>query len=84
MNSTPDSTSVGLQETQENEKPVTAQDLAEVIEELEKYRERLVSEMITTAKRAKMPKKTAMDTIQPKLDQIDAQLLSLRQQQASG
>ena len=84
MNSTPDSTSVGLQETQENQKPVTAQDLAEVIEEFEKYRERLVSEMETTAKRAKMPKNAAMAQIKPQLDQIDATLSSLRQQQASG
>lgn len=58
MNSTPDSTPVSSQGTQENGKPVTTEDLTEVIEEFEQYRERLLSETMATAKRAKLPKKT--------------------------
>ena len=83
MNSTPDSTPVSSQGTQDNGKPVTAEDLTEVIEEFEQYRERLLSETMATAKRAKLPKKTAMAQIEPELAKIDATLLSLRQQQAS-
>ena len=83
MNSTPDSTPFSSQGTQENGKPVTAEDLTEVIEEFEQYRERLLSETMATAKRAKLPKKTAMAQIEPELAKIDATLLSLRQQQAS-
>ena len=78
MNPTPDPTAVSFQETPENTKPITAEDLAEVIKEFEQYRERLLTETITTAQRAKLPKKT-----EPELAKIDTTLLSLRQQQAS-
>ncbi|MDJ0602012.1 MAG: hypothetical protein QNJ37_24620 [Crocosphaera sp.] len=71
-----------MTQTQENGKQVTAEDLAEVIEQFEQYRERLLSETMTTAKRAKLPKKTVMAQIEPELAKIDATLLSLRQQQA--
>ncbi len=83
MNPTPDPTAVSFQETPENTKPITAEDLAEVIKEFEQYRERLLTETITTAQRAKLPKKTAMAQIEPELAKIDTTLLSLRQQQAS-
>ncbi|MEL4896955.1 hypothetical protein [Crocosphaera sp. Alani8] len=82
MNSTPDSTPVGSSQTQENGQQVTAEDLTEVIEQFEQYRERLLSETMTTAQRAKLPKKTAMAQIEPELAKIDATLLSLRQQHA--
>ena len=83
MNPTPDSTPVIFQGTQENGKQVTAEDLAEIIEQFEQYRERLLSETTTTAQRAKLPKKTAMAQIEPELAKIEAALLTLRQQQAN-
>ncbi len=82
MNPTPDPTAVSFPETPEKTKPITAEDLAEVIEQFEQYRERLLTETITTAKRAKLPKKTAMAQIEPELSKIDTALLNLRQQQA--
>ncbi|MDJ0508739.1 MAG: hypothetical protein QNJ64_05745 [Crocosphaera sp.] len=75
MNSTPDSTQTSFQSS--------AEELAEVIEQFEQYRERLLSETMTTAQRAKLPKKTVMAQIEPELAKIDAALLSLRQQQAA-
>ncbi|GAB4205336.1 MAG: hypothetical protein Fur006_61380 [Coleofasciculaceae cyanobacterium] len=61
----------------------TAQELAEVIEELEQYRERLVNETLATAQRAKLMKKTVMAQMEPELAKIDATLQALRAQQAS-
>ena len=61
----------------------TAQELAEVIEELEQYRERLVNETLATAQRAKLMKKTVMAQMEPELTKIDATLQALRAQQAS-
>ncbi len=82
MNPTPDPTAVSFQETPENTKPITAEDLAQVIEQFEQYRERLLTETITTAQRAKLPKKKAMAQIEPELSKIEDALLNLRQQQA--
>ncbi len=82
MNSTPDSTEVTLQGTQDNGTPANAEDIAEVIEQFEQYRERLLSETITAAQRAKLSKKTAMAQIEPELAKIDDALSNLRQQQA--
>jgi hypothetical protein len=62
---------------------VTLQELAELIEEFEQYRERLLQETIVTAQKAKMPQKTALAKIEPELAQIDATLGSLRVQQAA-
>ena len=59
---------------------VTAEDLAEVIEEFEKYRDRLVRETTETAKKAKISQKTVMAQLQPQLDQIDSKLEALRAQ----
>ncbi len=59
---------------------VTPEDLAEVISEFEKYRERLVNETVETAKKAKIPKKTVMTQLQPQLDEIDSKLEALRSQ----
>ncbi len=75
MNSTPDSTTTSVQGS--------AEEIAEVIEQFEQYRERLVSETMTTAKRAKLPKKEAMAKIEPELAKIDAALQTLRQQQSN-
>jgi prefoldin subunit 5 len=61
----------------------TAQDLANTIAEFEQYRERLVSETMTTAQRAKMPKATVMAQLEPELAKIDSALQTLREQQAA-
>lgn len=59
---------------------VTAEDLAEVITEFEKYRDRLVNETVETAKKAKISRKMVMTQLQPQLDQIDIKLEALRAQ----
>jgi hypothetical protein len=56
--------------------------LAEVIAELEQYRERLIEETTETAKRAKLMKSAVMAQLEPELAKIDASLQHLRQQQA--
>jgi fatty acid-binding protein DegV len=61
----------------------TPQELAEMIAELEQYRERLVSDTLTMAQRAKIMKAQALATLEPSLTQIDANLEALRQRQAS-
>jgi capsule polysaccharide export protein KpsE/RkpR len=60
----------------------TAQEIAETIQELEQYRERLVAETMETAKKAKMMKAAVMAQLEPELAHIDAGLVSLRAQQA--
>jgi DNA-binding protein H-NS len=60
----------------------TAQEVAEVIAEFEQYRERLLSETIAGAQKAKLPQKPALAKIEPELAQIDAALQNLRAQQA--
>jgi hypothetical protein len=62
--------------------PATVQEIAEVIAELEEYRERLVNETMETAKKAKMMKATAMTQLEPELSKIDAALANLKEQQA--
>ncbi|NJK50828.1 hypothetical protein HC931_24375 [Candidatus Gracilibacteria bacterium] len=61
---------------------VTAQELAEVIEEFERYRERLLNETIETAKRAKLMKSAVMAKLEPELAKIDATIKALQEQQA--
>jgi prefoldin subunit 5 len=61
----------------------TAQDVAEVIEELTKYRERLVNNALETAQRAKLKQSAAMAQIEPELQKIDAALQDLHSQQAA-
>jgi hypothetical protein len=65
------------------ETPVTAADLAELIVEFEKYRDRLISETTEAAKKAKLSKKATMAKLEPQLADIDAKLLRLREQQAN-
>ncbi|MBD2676450.1 MULTISPECIES: hypothetical protein [Nostoc] len=62
---------------------VTTQDIAEVIAELEQYRERLVQETTETAKRAKLMRVSVMAKLEPELAKIDAALEELRNQQAT-
>ena len=66
-----------------NEPENTAEEIAEVIQEFEQYRERLVSETMTAAQKAKLPQKAAMTKIEPELAQIDASLSSLRDRLAT-
>jgi hypothetical protein len=61
----------------------TAQELTEMIIELEQYRDRLVNDTLSMAQRAKIMKSQAMATLEPSLAQIDANLEALRQRQSS-
>lgn len=61
----------------------TVQELTVTIAEFEQYRERLVSETMTTAQRAKMPKATVMAQLEPELAKIDSALQQLRDQQTA-
>ena len=63
--------------------PVTAEDLAELIVEFEKYRERLISDSTEAAKKAKLSKKATMTKLEPQLADIDAKLKRLREQHAN-
>lgn len=63
--------------------PVTAQDLAETIQEFEQYRERLIADMTTAAQKAKLSKSKLMASLEPELAQIDAALENLRSQYAA-
>ena len=62
---------------------VDAQEVAEVIAELEQYRERLVQETMETAKRAKLMRVNVMAKLEPELAKIDSALQELRNQQAA-
>ncbi len=62
---------------------VTAQELAEVIAELEQYRERLLNETLTAAKRAKLPSSKALAQLEPQLTEIDTKLQQWRERQAA-
>jgi prefoldin subunit 5 len=63
--------------------PVTPQDLAEMIEEFERYRQRLIDEMTTAAQKAKLSKSKLMSKLEPELARIDATLDNLRAQHAT-
>ena len=69
-------------ETVANSRETNAEEVAEVIAEFEKYRERLVNETMTAAQKAKLPQKAAMAKIEPELAKIDAGLDALRAQLA--
>ncbi|MDJ0573806.1 MAG: hypothetical protein QNJ65_01395 [Xenococcaceae cyanobacterium MO_234.B1] len=66
--------------TETSNSTVTPEELAEVIQEFEQYRERLLNDTIETAKKAKLSKKQVMEQLQPQLDQIDSKLEALRNQ----
>ena len=63
--------------------PATSAELAELIVEFEKYRERLVGETLEAAKKAKLSKKATMAKLEPQLAEIDANLARIREQQAN-
>jgi len=60
----------------------TAQELEETIAEFERYRDRLFTETVEAAKRAKLSKSATMAKLEPELAKIDATIETLRQQQA--
>jgi hypothetical protein len=60
-----------------------AQELAETIAEFEKYRERLLSETLAAAQKAKLMKSQVMAKLAPELADIDSKIAALRQQQAN-
>ena len=69
-------------ETVANSRETNVEEVAEVIAEFEKYRERLVNETMAAAQKAKLPQKAAMAKIEPELAKIDAGLDALRAQLA--
>ena len=69
-------------ETVANSRETNVDEVAEVIAEFEKYRERLVNETMTAAQKAKLPQKVAMAKIEPELAKIDAGQDALRAQLA--
>ncbi len=66
--------------TETSNSTVTPEELAELIQEFEQYRERLLNDTLETAKKAKLSKKQVMNQLQPQLDQIDGKLEALRNQ----
>ncbi|MEO1208921.1 MAG: hypothetical protein AAFX78_05185 [Cyanobacteria bacterium J06638_20] len=60
----------------------TLDELAAAIAELQEYRERLVSETLSAAKKAKVMKGQAQGNLEPTLARIDAMLQELQQRQA--
>ena len=63
--------------------PVTPQDLAELIQEFEQYRQRLSEDMTRAAQKAKLPKSKLKAKLEPELAKIDATLENLRTQHAA-
>lgn len=61
----------------------TLEELNSAIAELEQYRERLVSDTLTAAKKAKVMKSQAQAGLEPALANIDAMLEQLRQRQVT-
>jgi hypothetical protein len=61
----------------------TPEEIAQMITELERYRERLVNDSLTMAKRAKIMQSQAQARLEPGLTQIDALLSTLREKQAT-
>ncbi|WP_413162832.1 hypothetical protein ACL6C3_27130 [Capilliphycus salinus ALCB114379] len=67
----------------QNNETISAQDIAELLEEYQQYRERLLNETLETAKRAKISQTATMARLEPELAKIDSVLEQLRQRQAS-
>jgi flagellar biosynthesis chaperone FliJ len=62
--------------------PATAADLAEIIAEMEAYRERLVQDVTEAAQKAKLTKAQMMVAMGADLDLIDSKIQQLRDQHA--
>jgi len=65
--------------------PVSAEEIAEVIAELEQYRQRIIDDNLEMAKQVKLPKKLALAQLEkhPEIAKIDANLERLRSQQTT-
>jgi hypothetical protein len=61
---------------------VTAAELAEVIAEMEEYRERLVQDITEAAQKAKLTKSQMTAAMAPDLELIDSKLQQLHDQHA--
>ncbi|MEM6521968.1 MAG: hypothetical protein AAF892_08755 [Cyanobacteria bacterium P01_D01_bin.71] len=61
----------------------TLEELAIAIAELQEYRNRLVGETMTAAKKAKVMKAQAQGSLDPTLEKIDAMLAELRERQVA-
>jgi hypothetical protein len=70
-------------ETTNDSPTVTPEELAEVIQEFEQYRQRLISDMTNAAQKAKLSKSKMMTKLEPELAQIDTALENLRAQYAA-
>ena len=75
-------TATDSQGTTNHSAPVTPEELAQVIQEFEQYRHRLVEDMTNAAKKAKLSKSKMMTKLEPELAQIDTALENLRVQYA--
>lgn len=65
------------------DKQVSAEELSEVIQELEQYRDRLYNDTMAVAKKAKKLQPMAKAQLEPELAKIDAMLENLRHQLAT-
>jgi hypothetical protein len=61
----------------------TPEELAELIADLEQYRERLLNDTMEMAQRAKVMRAQAMASLEPDLARIDGMLQELRDRQAA-
>ncbi len=62
---------------------VTAADLAEIITELQKYRDRLVHDTTEAIHKAKLPKAKAIAQMEPELAKIDAMMQEIKDRHAA-
>ncbi|MGC1305982.1 MAG: hypothetical protein WA885_02045 [Phormidesmis sp.] len=74
-----------MRESAQSATQPSEQEVAEVIAQLEDYRVRLVEDITTTAKKAKLPKKMVMAQLEthPEIVKIDTSLAKLRGQEPS-
>ena len=61
---------------------ISADQLAEILTELEQYRDRLISDMTDAAKKAKMTKSAMEAHIAPELAEIDLRIQAVKELQA--
>ena len=60
-----------------------SEEIASVIGEFEQYRERLLNDTLTAAKKAKLPKSQVMAQLEPQLAEIDTILQGLKDRLAA-
>ncbi len=74
-----------MTDSNENTAPeqITATDIAQIIVELQKYRDRLVNDTLEAVQKAKLPKSKAMAEMEPELAKIDAMMIDLQARRAA-